>query len=1191
MHGLRLLGGPCLTGAKYLAPLLLLIAIVLGAAYVRLLFGPISLKALADPIAQSIAAELPGYGVTVEDALVRLNETHQLEFRLRNVRVLDEEGNSLALAPLAALELSRDALWRARLSPAKVVLIEPRMLLSYSSQGGLSFSFARPDVDGAAVSTGSGAEAQSEGLPTALRQVDLARALAQSAAHARSGSDASSFLREIGLRNAVVVLERGARKTLWSIPVADVMLRHQRARSAMVGTVTVASARGPWTFDFRAQASERTQQVALKVSLRDFVPRTISGALPGLAPLEAFNLPATGEAAIELTSEGKLLGGSMSLDLSRGDVRLPWLGELPFAVEGGRVDLKYDPADGVLRVAPSTLAWGKSHITIVGGIRSTTEGGEERLAFDLTGTEGVLAAEEFGIAPLPLEKWAARGVVRLEAGAIDLSEYVIQAGGGEVRLSGKIGGTGTGSAARLDGQIGAMPLPAFKVLWPRALAAGARDWVGKHVTAGRITGGSFRVQTPEDMTTTGRKTSPLPAVSMVLAVSSLELRPWTRMPPIDIPAGELRVEGSTLEVSAPEGSVTLSQGRKLLLKSGAFTATDIMTEIPNGQISFRAQGPAAAVLEVLEHDELGIGKLVGIPTESIDGRVEGQVSVTLPLRARIDPAAVKVEAQARLMDGRVRQLFGPHSAQAATIALDVSDKAMDAKGDLVISGVAAKLSWQRIFDAPPEKQPPLRLSATLDAADRAQLGVDLSNVVQGEVPVELTVTRDAQDQEHVHLSADLTRADLVLDNIAWRKPPGRTALLQFDVAQGTRHKTELQNFKVVGDDIAIDGWVALDAQNRMKEFSFPAFSISLITRLEIQGALRGDNVWEIQARGQTYDGRDFFKSLFSVGELSDRPRAQRKDQPGLDLKADIDTVLGFSETSLRGVTMTLSKRGRKLTRLEAKGALDGGKALEVGLQQTAKEPRRLVAVSDDAGQVFRLVDFYPNLQGGRMRLDVNLDGRGPAEKTGLLAVERFRLLGDPVVSEVLQFSDETGRVTEAPRGRRVVRQAIEFDWMRMPFSVGYGQFVIGDAELRGALLGATFHGKADFNARLVNIGGTYVPLQGLNSAVGAIPGLGQLLAGPKGEGILGITFAVQGAMDRPQVLVNPLSLVAPGIFREMFQMTNPTQSVTPPRNEAPRINPDSRGKPSASRGEPEVFTGWSSETTTPSAAAEQTKKK
>ncbi len=72
-----------------------------------------------------------------------------------------------------------------------------------------------------------------------------------------------------------------------------------------------------------------------------------------------------------------------------------------------------------------------------------------------------------------------------------------------------------------------------------------------------------------------------------------------------------------------------------------------------------------------------------------------------------------------------------------------------------------------------------------------------------------------------------------------------------------------------------------------------------------------------------------------------------------------------------------------------------------------------------------------------------------------------------------------------------------------------------------------------------------MPLQGLNSAFCDIPIFGAILTGPKCEGLLGITFAIQGRMQNPQVIVNPFSMVAPGIFREIFQMTNPNPKVQP----------------------------------------------
>jgi hypothetical protein len=44
--------------------------------------------------------------------------------------------------------------------------------------------------------------------------------------------------------------------------------------------------------------------------------------------------------------------------------------------------------------------------------------------------------------------------------------------------------------------------------------------------------------------------------------------------------------------------------------------------------------------------------------------------------------------------------------------------------------------------------------------------------------------------------------------------------------------------------------------------------------------------------------------------------------------------------------------------------------------------------------------------------------------------------------------------------------------------------------------------------------------------------------------VLGITFALQGSNKNPEVIVNPLSLVAPGIFRDIFQMTSSNPKIT-----------------------------------------------
>jgi hypothetical protein len=121
--------------------------------------------------------------------------------------------------------------------------------------------------------------------------------------------------------------------------------------------------------------------------------------------------------------------------------------------------------------------------------------------------------------------------------------------------------------------------------------------------------------------------------------------------------------------------------------------------------------------------------------------------------------------------------------------------------------------------------------------------------------------------------------------------------------------------------------------------------------------------------------------------------------------------------------------------------------------------------------------------------------------------------------------------------RPVAQSKIVFKRLRAPFVVGGGKFRLRDAYVNGPQLGATLRGTVDFKSQTVDLGGTYVPLYGLNSALGAIPILGRVLVGRQGEGVVGITFAIKGKLEDPTVLVNPMSVMAPGIFRQIFDFT------------------------------------------------------
>jgi hypothetical protein len=1159
--------------------------VAFGLLYVRLLQGPLALQFLVQPIERAIAEEAPGVGVEIKTVAIRLGDGGQIEFELGSVRVTDADKTPLAVAPSASISLSRKALLTARIAPETVNLKAPRLTLFHDEDGAISLKFTHP----AAAPEGERAKppvlrGSTDVTPLAaaaddgeggLARIDLVKALSEASAAARRRERATAFLRSVGLRSATVVIDNGTRKSIWRLPEVDIDLDHKRSRSSIAGRAKIESLSGrPWTINFRTFESVKAKTLQLAVSVQNLVPRGLSRALPQLAGLESLDVPVWGEAKLDISNTGEILSGSIGIDAAPGQVLLPGLMTSPLKIDGGHIAMSYSRAARRFEIEPSVLVWGDSRMQFTGSLTHAQQGADGAgWAFEFKSAGGWLAAEPPHLEQLSIDDWSARGFFAPEQGRVTLDQFSLRAGGAEVVAQGDVSDIGGPLKARLDGKIGPMSASVFKTLWPTALAPRTRDWVVNHLASGSLQAGSFRLSSGSEENGVWTATSSADRGSLTLEGANLAFALVDGWPALEAPRALVRLDAQTFELLAPDASIALADGRRLAVK-GSFSVD--MTEPPlarSGLINAKVQGPVAVPLELFGREPFNAWRESGLTLAGVDGKVDGQLAIRFPLGPKLTPADVKVEGRMRVSEGRLKRAFGPYDVSAANIGIEMTEAAVEANGEMLINGVLAKASLQNVFGTPPEKQPPMNLTMRLDDSDRTQLGLDINDLVQGELGLDVTAIRDAQGMHHVHVRADLANAEVTLDSIAWRKPKGRAALFEFDVAKGAgQYPTELHNVKMQGDNVAIEGWMGVGADHKVREFKFPNFSLNVVSRLETEGKMRPDGIWDVTAKGPTFDGRDMFRSFFDVGR---QPDANIKVRPGLDLHAEVTTVVGFSDTALRHVKISLQKRANKLVALDARGTLDGGKPFSAVLQPTPGQPRRLLADASDAGQLFKLVGFYPNARGGLMNLEVNLDGQGPAERTGALWARKFTVLGDPIVNEMVLGAEG---VQTKKRGAGA-RQQFEFDIMRVPFSVGHGQFVVRDGAISGPFEGATIRGKVDFRAQTIDMGGTYVGGTGLLGALEPIPIIGPIVMGPRGEGVFGITYAIKGSMAKPQVIVNPLSLITPGIFREIFQMTPEDPAVQPRERPRPKpLGPRSSSAAPATASDEAV--SWPGETTT-----------
>ena len=101
-----------------------------------------------------------------------------------------------------------------------------------------------------------------------------------------------------------------------------------------------------------------------------------------------------------------------------------------------------------------------------------------------------------------------------------------------------------------------------------------------------------------------------------------------------------------------------------------------------------------------------------------------------------------------------------------------------------------------------------------------------------------------------------------------------------------------------------------------------------------------------------------------------------------------------------------------------------------------------------------------------------------------------------------------------------------------------GAVEIGRAAAVGASMGVSLAGVYRTDDRQLDLQGVISPIYLLN-------GIGAVLT-RRGEGLFGFTYTVRGSADRPTVSVNPLSILTPGMFREIFRQPAPTLRTATP---------------------------------------------
>jgi hypothetical protein len=276
------------------------------------------------------------------------------------------------------------------------------------------------------------------------------------------------------------------------------------------------------------------------------------------------------------------------------------------------------------------------------------------------------------------------------------------------------------------------------------------------------------------------------------------------------------------------------------------------------------------------------------------------------------------------------------------------------------------------------------------------------------------------------------------------------------------------------------------------------------------------------------------------------------------IDAKLDRVAMRDNVSIAPFNMDLTGQGNRPGSLNLAGMLtQAGVSRSGALSATmvqGPQSRAFSLQAGDAGMLIRGMFAFESLRGGKMTLAAILPGKagdpdvaGPQpDYTGKLDITDFTMVNQSFLNRLFSAASITGV------GDLLGGSGITVDSLDVPFSSKNMVISIKDSIFSGPAVGGTIDGYIDRPHNQLALKGAIAPAYGINSLVSNIPLLGDVLASKKGEGVIGVvTYSATGNADEPNISVNPLSALAPGILRRIFQGSMPNAANAPSNKEGP----------------------------------------
>lgn len=1085
--------------AALLSGVLALVLVAGVALYARLSAGPIDLNAYLPVIAGKISERLPGARLDIEGAQIALTDDGGARVVVTDATLIDDETGPFAHVPEAKAAFRISDLMKGVLDPSNVILSGVEAKLVRSAEGAFQFGFAGEKGGGEeegvaafrrlfdAVSDGSSVGDTSETIPEARGQI-------LQLANTRITYDDRLSGRVFSSSDAAIFVWNGEDGVY-----SNVSLTYDDG----AGEPTRATFSGKRFEDGR---------IELLASLANASPRDMGDQIVALDWLSAFDVQVDAELTVAFTEAGDLLALNGSMRGGEGALRFG--PEVVEAVTSTELTYAFEPETD--RFLIERVAIQSDRLTITGAGFAQVNRDAEDVVSDVVAqfefADIDLSAPEFLDAPLAYEEANFTGRLTLEPLTLEIGQVSLVQGPMRLNAAGRLWREEDDEwRADVTAHGEDFTLAEMLAHWPRQAAPGALVWMRENMSGARVIEADAFARLGGDDED----------VKIDFTFENAEGAYLAPMPPIYGGVGAGQVDLQKFILSLDEGYVAVDDKGVIELAGSEFTVVDLNHPDSPAEVSIVATGPTAAALALIDKEPLVLTSKLGVPLGDVGGVATVKAEGAFPLLKDLLLEEVKISATAELTDVSLVApgLGAPVSAD--TLFLEADTERFAVRGDARVFGLNASIDWREQF-SPSSRTIALRTTVTPSTLET--LGMEQAFFTDGGIGVNAMIAPNGSTVVF-DVDANLTGAKIDVVDIGFTKSMGEDAAAKVKgvFADGV---ISLNGLSVETNSLIFDGDVTLTEEG--DPIAVVARRLQYADAVDLAvDARQEEGRWIVDASGPLVDFSRFGDLGGEDGGGLELPGGEPRDAFPVRVNIDVDELRIDKDQYFRNVTGVAAQDRSGGVTVELDASLLEGGPVGLSYRRDPQDGGEVRVRSPDAGRLLRDLGVFEDGVGGDLLITGDI-APGSALMVDGRAVVRDLVIHDDAKLEQMLSGAELAELQQVMR-----EDGISFSSIRAPFRFAGDRITLSDAVAKGSAIGVNISGAYELESEALDFDGVFTPLYSLNSALGKIPLLGDVLTGGDGQGVFAFNFAVRGNAKDPKVSVNPLSVLVPGILRNL----------------------------------------------------------